>query len=416
MIRTRAIPCRLPHAMADALNRASAEIYTGILVAHWRTYRRKDHWLSEGAAKRWGDDRTKARLHAHSIDAAHEGFYKACAATRALRKAGFPAVRFPYHRKRFRTTIWKNSAIRRRGDTLALSNGLGNVRITIALPEGLRDVLRFPEVRLVYDKRGSRYTWHIVVENGRQPKPAPGNNVVSVDLGEVHPAVVGDEQEAVIITCRQRRAEPQGHARRLANINRALSRKKRGSKRYRRLIRAKVRMRAKHERVMRDMEHKISRAVVDVAVERRAGTIVIGDVRDAADGVDLGAATNQKISGWDHGKVRQYVAYKAGAEGIAVELEDEAYTSQTCPSCSRRHKPKGRQYGCPACGFQAHRDVVGQINILSVFRHGEPGKVPAPAVVKYRIPHDVRVMRRCRGTGQALAPVARGRPREAVGR
>jgi len=44
-------------------------------------------------------------------------------------------------------------------------------------------------------------------------------------------------------------------------------------------------MRAKHKRVRRDLEHKISRAVVDVAIERQAGTIAIGDVRDIAEGL-----------------------------------------------------------------------------------------------------------------------------------
>ncbi len=415
MIRTRIIPCRLPHATCDALNAASGSIYTGLMVWHWRTLRRKGHWLSEYAARRWDDRRSIAALHSHSIDAAQEGFYKPCATTRALRKAGFPEVRFPYHRKRFRTTIWKSTGIRRRGDVLVLSNGRGHTPIAIPIPAELRDVLRSLEVRLVYDKLSRQYNWHIVVENGMTPKPSPGSNVVSVDLGEIHPAVVGDEQEAIIITCRERRAATQGHARRLANIARALSRKMKGSKRHRRLVQARSRMKAKHDRVVRDMEHKISRAVIDAAVERKAGTIVIGDVRGAADQVDLGRASNQKISQWNHGKVRQYVTYKAEAEGIAVELEDEAYTSQTCPSCSHRHKPRGRRYRCPTCGFQAHRDVVGQVNILSRFQHGEPGKIPAPAVVKYRIPHNLRVMRRCPDMGQALAPVARESFREAAG-
>ena len=415
MVRTHTIPCRLPRALADALNAASGALYTGILVAHWRVVRKKDRWLSEGSGKRWGDFRTKAPLHAHSIDAAQEGFYKACAVTRALRKAGIKTAKFPYHRRRFRTTIWKTTAIRRKGDTLVLSNGRGNVPIVIAIPEPLRDVLRFLEVRLVYDKLGRRYTWHIVVENGKQPKPVPGINVVSVDLGEIHPAVVGDEHEATVITCRQRRSESQGHARRLANINRALSRKQEGSKRYRRLVQAKARMKAKHARVRRDLEHKVSRAVVNAAVEQKAGTLVIGDVRDVADGVDCGPKHNQRMTYWNHGKVRQYITYKAEAEGITVKLEKETHTSQTCPNCRHRHKPKGRRFRCPACGFQAHRDVVGQVNILSMFQHGEPGKIPAPAVVKYRIPHNLRVMRRCPDTGQAAMPVARGRLREAAG-
>jgi putative transposase len=414
MVRTHTIPCHLPRALADALNLNSGAIYTQVLVSHWRIVRKKAVWLSEGSAKRWADFRTQAPLHAHSIDAAQEGFYKACTAVRALRQLGIEA-KFPYHRRKFRTTIWKNTAIRCQGDTLVLSNGRRNAPIRIAIPERLRDVLRFLEVRLVYDKRASRYTWHLVVENGKQPKPAPGTQVVSVDLGEIHPAVVGDEHQATIITCRERRHESQGHAKRLGQIHRAIARKRKGSRRHRRLVRAKARMKAKHQRVMRDLEHKISRAVVETAVEQEAGTLVLGDVRDVADGRDCGRVQNQRMSRWDHGKIRRYVTYKAEAEGIAVELEDEAYTSQTCPGCGRRHKPKGRLYRCPACGFQAHRDVVGQVNILSVYRHGAPGKIAVPPIVKHRIPHDLRVMRRCRDTGQEGMPVARGQLREAAG-
>jgi putative transposase len=408
LIRTHTIPCDLPRDRADALNRASGRIYTGVLVAHWRVVRHKGLWLSERSGTRWSDRRTDAPLHAHTIDAAQQGFYKACAVTRALRKAGFTEVPFPYHRRKYRTTIWKNTALKRKGDILELSNGRRQEPIRIAIPESLRGVLKFLEVRLVYDKLGRKYHWHIVVENGKQPKPAPGTHVVSVDLGEIHPAVVGDEHEATIVTCRERRQYSQGHAKRLASLQRALSRKTKGSRRYQQLVRTKTRMKAKHQRQMRDIEHKISKAIVEIAAQRKAGTIVVGDVRDVADGVDCGKVQNGRMSRWDHGKIRQYIEYKGEAEGIAVKLRDEAYTTQTCPNCSHCHKPKGRKYRCPACGFQAHRDVVGQINILSIFKHGEPGKIPAPSVVKYRIPHDLRVMRRCPDTGQERKPVARG--------
>ena len=121
MIRTRIIPCRLPRTACDALNAASGSAYTGVVVWHWRTLRRKGLWLSERMAYRWADRRDAAALHAHSIDAAQQGFYKACAVARAVRKAGSPDVRFPYHRRRFRTTVWKNTGIRRKGDALRSS-------------------------------------------------------------------------------------------------------------------------------------------------------------------------------------------------------------------------------------------------------------------------------------------------------
>jgi putative transposase len=95
-------------------------------------------------------------------------------------------------------------------------------------------------------------------------------------------------------------------------------------------------------------------------------------------------------------------------------LQDEHCTSQTCPHCGHRHKPRGRVYTCGQCGFSGHRDVVGQINILSASTCGAPGNLPLPPTVKYRIPQQLRVMRRCQGTGQAQQPVA-WRPREQLG-
>ena len=175
-------------------------------------------------------------------------------------------------------------------------------------------------------------------------------------------------------------------------------------------------MKAKHASVIRDMEHKISRAIVTVAIERKANTIVMGDIRDIADGVDLGKGANQKISGWSHGKVRTYVEYKAQTEGTAVVLLDEHYTSQTCPNCGNRHKPRGRNFKCPACKFQSHRDIVGQVNILSAYKLGTPGGIAVPTEIKHRMPHNLRLMRRCRDTGQDASPVARGATaREAAG-
>jgi len=167
MIRTKILPCQLHKDQADALNRASGQIYTGVLVAHWRVVRKHGLWLSEKAATRWSDYRTAAPLHAHSIDAAQQGFAKACKTTRAIKKID-PTTRYPYHPKRFRTTIWKNTAIRQQGDKLLLSNGARRPGIEIVIPETLRDVLRFLEVRLVYDKVACRYNWHIVVENGHK--------------------------------------------------------------------------------------------------------------------------------------------------------------------------------------------------------------------------------------------------------
>jgi putative transposase len=202
MIRTYIIECYLNRAEADALNRASGAVYTRTLVTHYRVYRKRGartrHWLSMYAGKRLNDYLTRddpPLLHAHSKDAAQEGFYNACKTAKANREKN---AKYPHKRKPYRTTIWKQSGIRRHGERLLLARAKGQPAIIIPLPIHLRDVLSFLEIRLVYDKRARRYTWHLVVENGKQPKDAPGTNVVAVDLGEIHPAVIGDEHTATI--------------------------------------------------------------------------------------------------------------------------------------------------------------------------------------------------------------------------
>ena len=136
------------------------------------------------------------------------------------------------------------------------------------------------------------------------------------------------------------------------------------------------------------------------AVERKVGMLAIGDVRDVADKVDVGHRSNQKISNWSHGRMRSYITYKADAAGIQVELVDEAHTTKTCPSCGRRHKPRGRLYRCPACGFVSHRDIVGSANILSRSQFGRLGQIVPPAMVKYRHPFDATGKRSPVDTGQ----------------
>lgn len=405
MIRTHILDCNLNHAEADALNRASGGRYSQVMVFHWRVYRHRRHWLSTGAAERWNDRLNAGQpplLHAHSIDAAQQAFAKACKTAKANRHLG---AKYPHKRMWFRTTIWKQSAIRHQGDRLLLSRAKGHPPITIHLPEHLHSVLRFLEVRLVYDKAKRRYFWHLVVENGKQPKSAPGTKSVAVDLGEVHPAALSDGQDAVVISCRELRSQRQYTAKRLAALRARQAKCKHGSRLWKRLQRRISRFLHQQTRRTRDLEHKISREVVKTAVEMEAGTLAIGDVRDAADGVALGKKANQKVSMWSHGRLRTYITYKAEAEGIKSELVDERYTSQTCPSCRKRHKPRSRVYTCGQCGFSYHRDGGGAVNILSVYVHGEPGCIRPRGRTMYRLP-----FRRLRRSPLDTGQVAYGHP------
>lgn len=385
MIITRIIPYRGSKALADELNQESARHYNAVLTNHWRTYRKKGVWLSEKNAYRWEDRQSEGTtLHAHSRDAAQQAFYRSCKTARSLKKVGHGEARYPKRRRRFRTTIWKNTGIGRDGNQLLLARARGLCPVVVSIPDGW-DQYSIKEARLVFSRASTSYEWHIVLDDGLEPPAAPGDRVLAVDMGEIHPAVVADHEQALVVSCRALRASKQYGNKRRAELASLRDTKKRGSRRRKRIQKRMNRFKAQQERRQRDMLHKVSRAVVDHAVERKAGKIVIGDVRDIADGVDLGKRTNQKISGWEHGKLRQYITYKAAQVGIDVVLQNERYTSQTCPVCGQRKKPRGRIYKCAACGGVFHRDVVGAVNILSAHLNGEPGHI-APPIPKYRRP------------------------------
>jgi putative transposase len=387
MLRTVQFACTLPKAVADAINAESGRVYTDTLVQHYRHYRKQGVWLSQKSGERLEDfTGGPTTLHAHSRDAAQQGFYKACKTAAACRELGRD-THYPHKHKRFRTTIWTHTGIRKWVGTLLLARAKGLAPVEIPLPSHLSALpaSAFLEARLVWDKAARHYTWHLVIEDGQAPEPAQGETAIAVDLGEIHPAALTDSKETVIIACRAMRANQQYTAKRLSELRSKQAHKKKGSRRWKGLQRRKTRFLAKQRRRARDLEHKSSRAIVRFAQEREASLVVIGDVRDVADGKRLTAVSQQKIGVWAHGRLRRYITYKAEAVGIRIQLIDESYSSQTCPRCMQRYKPKGRIYRCPACGFVAHRDAVGCANILSIYQTGEPGHV-MPGSPKYRYP------------------------------
>lgn len=330
MLRTVQVACTLPKVEADALNAESGRIYTDMLVQHYRRYRKQGVWLSQKCGERMEDALGgPTTLHAHSRDAAQQGFYKACKTAKACRELGLD-VKYPHKRKHFRTTIWKSTGIRLKGGRLLLARARGLPPVEIPLPSHLLALPKraLVEVRLVWDRAARHYTWHLVVEDGGQASPSPGEAVGACDLGEIHPAALTDGKETVIITCRALRANQQYTAKRLSELRAKQDRKRKGSRGWKRLQRRKTRFLAKQRRRARDLEHKSSRAVVKWAKERGVGTLVIGDVRDVADGKHLAAKSQQKVGLWSHGRQRQYITYKAEAAGISITLCDEAYTSQ----------------------------------------------------------------------------------------
>ncbi|NNJ09141.1 IS200/IS605 family element transposase accessory protein TnpB [Chloroflexales bacterium ZM16-3] len=383
MIRTHILECHLPRSEADALNRESGRVYTDTLVWHYRIYRRTGHWLSQGAAEKLNDSLSPTTLHAHSRDAAQQAFYKACKTAKATRAEG---GKYPHKRKFYRTTSWKATGIRAKDGRLLLARARGLEPVAVALPSDLTTLPKtaFVEMRLVYDLIAKRHRWHLVVDDGVETPLRSEGRTLAADLGEIHPAAIANEAgDVVIFTARDLRALNQYRNKRLASLQTRQSRHTKKSRRWKKMQRRKTYLLARNNRQRRDIEHKVTRAITNHAKAEGTKRLVVGDIRDIANGKRLNRNAQQKVSGWSHGRQIAFLVYKLAAEGIALERQSEAYSSKTCPVCGRHNKPKGRNYRCARCGFVGHRDAVGAVNQESQAVHGAFGHVQVGSV-KYR--------------------------------
>ncbi len=366
-----------PSEQLDGLARAAGDLYSRTVVTYWRLVRKKNVFLSQYGMERI---HISPELHAHTSDAIVGNFYASVKSAKARKKQGDKDAKYPRRRKRFFKVTWKASAIRVKNGLLVLSNGKGNAKLEIpwrfALPK---------QVEIGWKKTGGyelRATYGVV-----PLRPEGNGGVAGVDQGEIRTATVHDGEHSTIYSGRLVRSKNRYRAKTVAELDAAISKTKRGSRRRKKLIRAKRRMLAKVDGQIKDILHKQSNHLVSALYQRGVQTVVIGDIRDIRKDLNYGKKTNQKLHGWSFGAFRQMVTYKAQRLGMQVVMQEESYTSQTCPCCGAQHKPKGREYRCN-CGFALDRDVVGAINIrrkyLGCFDTPVVGVYGSPLGIRYR--------------------------------
>jgi putative transposase len=119
----------------------------------------------------------------------------------------------------------------------------------------------------------------------------------------------------------------------------------------------------KEQRWMTDQNHKISRQIVNTAVQEGVSVIKLEQLENIRQTARTSRKNAKNLHNWTFYQLQQFISYKANVAGIQVVEVDPAYTSQVCPTCGKRNKVRDRRYEC-ACGFKTHRDRVGAINIL----------------------------------------------------
>mgnify|MGYP002546786820 CR=1 FL=1 len=180
------------------------------------------------------------------------------------------------------------------------------------------------------------------------------NNVMGIDLGIKCPAVS---------YCTDGSVKFYGNGRKNKYMRRHYANLRKWFQKAKKPTVAK-RIKNKEQRIMKDIDHKISREIVNTAKKHKAKVIKLERLENIRSTTRTSRKNNPSLHTWSFYRLAQFIEYKARLAGIKVEYVNPAYTSQRCPVCGNVHHANDRNYTC-SCGFHIHRDLLGAMNICN---------------------------------------------------
>jgi IS605 OrfB family transposase len=239
--------------------------------------------------------------------------------------------------------------------SIATINGRLKLKLDIGnFQRGLLAGQKPTAATLCYNRRTKEFYIHIVV-NREVPFPPKGGDLIGVDRGIYNLATTSSSLK---FSGRQAM-----HVRKhYSKLRQSLQAK--GTKGAKRLLK---RLSGKEQRWMRDLNHRISRAIVDSC--KPGGVIVMEDLRHIRDRIRVAKKQRQIQHSWAFGQLGSFIEYKAAERGITVVYVDPRHTSQRCPRCGyvSRNNRRKHLFKCAFCGYVANADLNATVNIRQVY-------------------------------------------------
>ncbi len=320
-----------------------------------------------------------AKLHSQSIQMVCHAFLGNIDTTRDKRKHG-TFFNYPHKDKMFYPLLWPEQAISWEKNRIVLPMGRGNKSLTlkIKVPE------QHGACKIVWKNGG--YELHISIPTKQKENPNGVSNA-TIDLGEIHlAAVVCDNGKALLVSGRGIRSIKRQSQKVIKETDGLSRRCKKGSRRHKKIMKAKRKQLARNKRRVKDLRHKATKQVVNFLQDNNIKQVFIGNPHGIPKG-GKGKKQNSRMSLWEYGKDTEYIVYKSKLVSIECFTGKEWGTSSTCPVCSHRQKVKGRNWKCKECTFKGHRDFVGGTNMHPL---GFGKKIAFPTKYTYLRPGSLR--------------------------
>jgi len=311
-------------------------------------------------------------------DAAFKRFFEGSAEYPRFKPKGRDSFRFP-DPKQFALD----------GDWLKLPKlGWMRLRLSRALPEGGR------VLNITVSREGGHWFVSLCVEHEVAAAAAPEGPAVGIDLGVANSLTLstGERIHLPVPT----KTEEAG----LARLHRQVSRKCKGSGRWRRAVERLAKRKRHLAARRRDAAHKatsrIAKSYPLVVVEdlhlRNMSASAKGTQAEPGRNVAAKAGLNRSLLAQAHRETRQMLAYKCPRNGGELRAVPAYHTSQKCSCCGHtapENRPSQAVFRCVKCGSEKHADANASENILA-----DGLSVPAHGGIGRKAPVEVRTHRR----------------------
>ena len=221
---------------------------------------------------------------------------------------------------------------------------------------------KIKEAELV--RKGKRFFFHLVLDLP-DPKELEKGKMIAVDIGENNIAVISTGK--IIKGGKLKKNRDQFLERR----KRLQSKGSQSAKRRLRQISGRERRHVKY------VNHCVSKVIVQEAMKQECSTIILENLKNIRKRIKAGKKLRSRLHRWPFHQLRQFVEYKAKAQGIRVIEINPAFTSQTCSVCLQLGERQKHRFSCSHCGSRQHSDLNASRNIL---RLGQSADRPTGAV------------------------------------
>ncbi len=128
-----------------------------------------------------------------------------------------------------------------------------------------------------------------------------------------------------------------------------------------RLYKVVKKIKNREQQIVKDLNHKISRYIVNLAIKEKGG-VKLEKLQDIRKTSRSRKSFKYALNSWSFYQLQKFIKYKALLAGVPVIYIEPAYTSKCCSRCGQIGERNGKIFKCP-CGYVEHADTNAAFNI-----------------------------------------------------